>query len=164
MRCLKRASGPTWFCTTAVTIFSLWNSPCVTNPTHKKLDCTQNKYVNISQNLTPKFSICAVELYTMEVSVLGFQSDLSEFCTAARLPVLPEYIKISKVAINSSYNIYIDLETLLIKFTILGMNWTFQFGAGTILFNSWYEPAVHIMYEWTVSFLYCNLFIYLRCN
>ena len=55
-----------------------------------------------------KFSICAVELYTMEVSVLGFQSDLSEFCAAARLPVLPDYIKteISKVAINSSYNIH----------------------------------------------------------
>jgi hypothetical protein len=68
----------------------------------------QHKYMNILENLTLKFSNCAVELYTMEVSVLGFQSDLSEFCSAARLPDLPDCIKteISRVAINTSYNIY----------------------------------------------------------
>ena len=40
MMCFKRASGSTWFCTTVVTIFSFWNCLCVTNPTCKKLDCT----------------------------------------------------------------------------------------------------------------------------
>ena len=40
MMCFKRASGPTWYCTTVVTIFSFWNCLCVTNPTCKKLDCT----------------------------------------------------------------------------------------------------------------------------
>ena len=98
-------------------IFVLELSVCYESNLQKTRLYKQNKYVNISQNLTSKFSICAVELYTMEVSVLvytmevsvlGFQSYLSEFCAAARLPVLPDYIKteISKVAINSSYNIY----------------------------------------------------------
>jgi hypothetical protein len=89
-------------------IFVLELSVCHESNLQKTRLYKQNKYVNISQNLTSKFSICAVELYTLEVSVLGFQSDLSEFCAAARLPVLPDYIKteISKVAINSSYNIY----------------------------------------------------------
>ena len=56
-------------------IFVLELSVCHESKLQKTRLYKQNKYVNISQ----KFSIFAVKLYTIEVSVLGFQSDLSEF-------------------------------------------------------------------------------------
>ena len=67
-----------------------------------------NKYENIKQHLKPEHSHSTVELFTLEISVLGFVSDLSEFCKSLKLPKLPKYVHDSLIrsAIYSSHNIY----------------------------------------------------------
>ena len=67
-----------------------------------------NKYENIKHHLKPEHSHSTVELFTLEISVLGFVSDLSEFCKSMKLPKLPRYVydSIIRSAIYSSYNIY----------------------------------------------------------
>ena len=68
----------------------------------------QSKYVNISDHLTSEFSNYDVKLFTIEVSVFGFISEINDFCFDTKLPVLPNNIKIeiSEAAINNSYSIY----------------------------------------------------------
>ena len=39
-----------------------------------------NKYTNYKQHLNPKFEKHLVNLYTVEISVFGFISDLTDFC------------------------------------------------------------------------------------
>jgi hypothetical protein len=81
---------------------------CHENNLAKSRQYKQNKYSNISDHLDSKFVNYEVELFTIEVSVLGFISDISDFCADAKLSQMPDYIKteISKSAINNSYNIY----------------------------------------------------------
>ena len=67
-----------------------------------------NKYTNYKQHLNPKFEKHLVNLYTVEISVLGFISDLTDFCNFANLPAFPPQIKISIInsVIRNSFNIY----------------------------------------------------------
>ena len=67
-----------------------------------------NKYTNYKQHLNPKFVKHLVNLYTVEISVLGFISDLTDFCKFANLPAFPPQIKINIInsVIRNSFNIF----------------------------------------------------------
>ena len=67
-----------------------------------------NKYENIQQHLKPEHSHSTVELFLLEISVLGFASDLSDFCKLMKLPKLPKsvYDSIFRSALYTSHNIY----------------------------------------------------------
>ena len=67
-----------------------------------------NKYLNFSHHLNSQFSKHTLKLFTVEVSVVGFMSNLAEFCTFAKLPSLPAQNKISIInsVIRNSFNIY----------------------------------------------------------
>ena len=67
-----------------------------------------NKYSNFSHHLNSQFSKHTLKLFTVEVSVVGFMSNLAEFCTFAKLPSLPAQNKISIInsVIRNSFNIY----------------------------------------------------------
>ena len=66
------------------------------------------KYENIGNCLQREFTHVPVSLFTVEVSVLGFVSDLKTFTKAAELPDLTTTTRsaLSMKAITSSYDIY----------------------------------------------------------
>ena len=72
-----------------------------------------DKYINIREKLQPQFSKYSVEIYSIEVSTIGFISDCSDFQKSMKLP------KFSKSFIRSlivsvlfdSYNIYCKRNT-----------------------------------------------------
>ena len=72
-----------------------------------------NKYSEIKSHLNPKFFSHNIQLYTAEISVLGFISNLSDFCNFTKLPNLPNQIKtnIIKTVITNSFNIYCRRNT-----------------------------------------------------
>ena len=67
-----------------------------------------NKYSNFSHHINSQFSKHTLKLFTVEVSVVGFMSNLTEFCTFAKLPSLPAQHKINIInsVIRNSFNIY----------------------------------------------------------
>ena len=66
------------------------------------------KYSDYKLHLNSEFRNHKIELFTLEVSVLGFISDLSDFCCFTKLPSLPKHIKFNIIncAITNSFNIY----------------------------------------------------------
>ena len=71
-----------------------------------------NKYSEIKSHLNPKFLSHNIQ-YTAEISVLGFISNLSDFCNFTKLSNLPNQIKanIIKTVITNSFNIYCRRNT-----------------------------------------------------
>ena len=67
-----------------------------------------SKYSNISSSLTAAVTNCSVKVFTVEVSTLGFISDISDFCKVCLLNKLPTSVKTSIVnaAVSNSYYIY----------------------------------------------------------
>ena len=67
-----------------------------------------DKYKNINKCRANEFSNCTVSVFTVEVSVLGFISELSDFCFACSIPKLDKETmkKIISNVINYSYGIY----------------------------------------------------------
>ena len=67
-----------------------------------------NKYSDYKLYLNSEFRNHKFELFTLEISVLGFISDLSDFCCFTKLPNLPKHIKsnIINTVITNSFNIY----------------------------------------------------------
>ena len=66
------------------------------------------KYSDINSYLNPQFYNHNIKLFSVEISVLGFISDLTEFCHFTNIPDLPNHIKINIInsVISNSYNIY----------------------------------------------------------
>ena len=66
------------------------------------------KYENISKLVKNKYKCIPISVFTIEVSVLGFISDIHPFLLAANLPELPNSVMSSVAwdAINSSFNIH----------------------------------------------------------
>ena len=60
-----------------------------------------NKYSDIEPHLNPKFLSHNIQLYTAEISDLGFVSDLSDFCNFTKIPNSPNQIKTNNT--NSHY-------------------------------------------------------------
>ena len=71
-----------------------------------------NKYLNLTQNLNPPFSNHDVKICTLEVSVLGFISDLNPFMKLLQIKKIPSSVlnKITLTAIDHSKNIYINRD------------------------------------------------------
>ena len=67
-----------------------------------------NKYANYNQHLNSQFNKHLIKLFTIEVSVLGFISDMTDFCNFSSLPLFPCHIKsnIINSVIKNSFNIY----------------------------------------------------------
>ena len=67
-----------------------------------------NKYSDFKLYLNPEFNTHKIELFSIEISVLGFISNITDFCCFAKIPDLPNHIK-SKIinsVITNSFNIY----------------------------------------------------------
>ena len=66
-----------------------------------------NKYKDINLLLQPKYKKHRLQVFTIEISVLGFISNLNDFCTFFKIPNMPISIKtkIIKSVIVNSYNI-----------------------------------------------------------
>ena len=73
-------------------------------------DYKRLKYANIKHDLCSEFKHSDVKLHTMEVSVLGFISDCSNFTKSTTNLSLPEAIcnNMTRNVINNSYNIYLN--------------------------------------------------------
>ena len=67
-----------------------------------------NKYKDINLHLQPKYKKHRLQVFTIEISVLGFISNLNDFCTFFKIPNMPISIEteIIKTVIVNSYNIY----------------------------------------------------------
>ena len=67
-----------------------------------------NKYKDIDLHLQPKYKKHRLQMFTIEISVLSFISNLNDFCTFFKIPNMPILIKteIIKTVIGNSYNIY----------------------------------------------------------
>ena len=67
-----------------------------------------NKNTNYKQHLNSQFNKHLIQLFTIEVSVLGFISDMTDFCAFSNLPVFSSQIKsnIINTVIKNSFNIY----------------------------------------------------------
>src|SRR6218665_4226602 len=67
-----------------------------------------DKYSHLGQKLMNSLSSKTLEYFTIEVSTLGFMSDINEFLKSANLPNLPQSIAISiiKKTIFQSQDIY----------------------------------------------------------
>ena len=68
-------------------------------------------YKDVNLHLRPKYKKHRLQVFTIEISVLGFISNLNDFCTFFKIPNMPislktEIIKTVIVNIYSSYNIY----------------------------------------------------------
>ena len=68
----------------------------------------QNKYENIANFCRDSWRKVPVKLFTVEVSILGFISDLDKFTASACLPNLPSSLKYKLIhtVLNYSFNIY----------------------------------------------------------
>ena len=73
----------------------------------------QNKYADIKNFLQPKFRKHSVRLFTFEISVLGFISPLTNFCSILSIPELPKSVKSNLInsVLNSTYGIYCKRNT-----------------------------------------------------
>ena len=78
----------------------------------------QNKYADIKNFLQPKFRKHSVRLFTFEISVLGFISSLTNFCSILSIPELAKSVKSNLInsVLNSTYGIYCKRN----------MNWIFK--------------------------------------
>jgi hypothetical protein len=67
-----------------------------------------HKYENIAASRREQWKHIPVELFTLEVSILGFISDMNKFVKAAALPNIPCALKTKLIhtAINCSFDIY----------------------------------------------------------
>ena len=74
----------------------------------KSREYKTQKYVNLKENLHTQYSNCTLRNFTIEVSTLGFISDISSFCHTFSNSNLPDYIKtqLTRSAIFKSYSIY----------------------------------------------------------
>jgi hypothetical protein len=70
------------------------------------------KYKNLNLHLNPQFSNFEVKIVTVEVSVLGFISDLTPLLKLLKLKKLPVSLlnNISLIAINHSKDIYFNRD------------------------------------------------------
>ena len=86
-----------------------WYSPFATKRTSRNQNSSNSaKYEKIGNCLQRESTHVPVSLFTVEVSVLGFVSDLKTFTKAAELPDLTTTIRsaLTMKAITSSYDIY----------------------------------------------------------
>ena len=67
-----------------------------------------NKYRDIKNHIKPEYSHFNVELFTIEISVLGFIADCSVFCELLGIGNIPKHVlsSIIRSALASSHNIY----------------------------------------------------------
>ena len=67
-----------------------------------------NKYENIRVHLQPHLTLSTVNTFSIEVSTLGFISNIHDFRKSMKLPKLPKLTlnSIIKSALSDSYNIY----------------------------------------------------------
>jgi hypothetical protein len=76
----------------------------------KSKDFKLNKYCNIESDLKSEYSAFKLELHSLEMSVLGFMSDFSNFTKAVSIDLLPETVhpNLIRNVISNSYNIYLN--------------------------------------------------------
>ena len=67
-----------------------------------------NKYKDAYNHLQGCFSSTPVQIFTVEISVLGIASDLKSFCDATKLPKIPKdtIAQLSRDAITCTFEIY----------------------------------------------------------
>ena len=67
-----------------------------------------NKYRDIKNHIKPEYAHFNIELFTLEISVLGFIADCSAFCESLGIGNMPKHVlsSIIRSALASSYNIY----------------------------------------------------------
>ena len=68
----------------------------------------QNKYKYLKMFLQPRFRNHIINVFTLEVSTLGFISDISKFCSMSKIPSLPRSVKKDIIisVLKDSFNIY----------------------------------------------------------
>ena len=95
-----------------VVVFEL--TVCYESNIEKSRTYKENKYKNLHQNLKLNIPSSKLRVFTLEITVLGFISDISEFLKFAKLPKLPSTLKHSLISsvIMSSYNIYRSRNSL----------------------------------------------------
>ena len=73
-----------------------------------------SKYKNLKQNILPPYSSYKLLNYTIEVTTLGFISDISEFCKTTLTEQMPVAIKqlVFRSVISESYSIYCMRNTI----------------------------------------------------
>ena len=84
----------------------------------------QNKYENIANFRRDSWRKVPVKLFTVEVSILGFISDLDKFTASACLPNLPSSLKYKLIhtVLNCSFNIYSNRNDQKFKFNAVHDN------------------------------------------
>ena len=67
-----------------------------------------SKYTNLKQNLLPEFSSYKLTNYTIEVTSLGFVSNITEFCKYNSIDPMSDHVMqlLFKTVISESYSIY----------------------------------------------------------
>ena len=67
-----------------------------------------NKYIDIKNHIKPEYAHFNIELFTIEISVLGFISDCRVFCESLGIGNMPKHVlsSIIRSALSSSHNIY----------------------------------------------------------
>ena len=92
----------------ASTVAILELTICHESNLSKSRSYKMNKYANYNHHLNSQFKMHRIKLFTVEVSVLGFISNLAEFCAFSGLPVIPPHIKMNIIntVIRNSFNIY----------------------------------------------------------
>ena len=76
----------------------------------KSRDYKLTKYADLNLNLTEDFQSFNVKIETVEVSVFGFMSDISDFTKLTTNSILPDSIRsnIIRNVIGNSYNVYLN--------------------------------------------------------
>jgi hypothetical protein len=74
----------------------------------KSKEYKAHKYTDIDNLKCSVISDCSVSIHTLEITVLGFRSDISAFTSACHLPNILEDISklLTTAALNSSFDIY----------------------------------------------------------
>ena len=67
-----------------------------------------SKYIDIKSHLQPGYSNYDVQIFTIEISTLGFIGDISSFRKVSKFPKFTKIEKdiLMKSVLNDSYNIY----------------------------------------------------------
>ena len=91
---------------TAITVIEL--TVCHETNLRKSKDYKLNKYRDIAKALLPREPALHTNLFTIEVSTVGFVADASELTAFAKFPKMPRALltKIANLCLNCSYNIY----------------------------------------------------------
>ena len=104
----RTRSGPILYYLMHPTVAILELTICHESNLSKSRSYKMNKYANYNHHLNSQFKMHRIKLFTVEVSVLGFISNLAEFCAFSGLPVIPPHIKMNIIntVIRNSFNIY----------------------------------------------------------